>query len=213
MDAYVTAFAWPIAALLCFLAFLFFFKKEIAERISNVRKVGKDGIDLGLPVGQDSLNQKKYIEEEFTSTNSPNLASYVDPIIQQNLEEIHKLISKFQYKNDVEKLHHMEKFLARLWVDNNHLFTFLTIFGSQFRFLNLLSSRIDIDEEEAKQLFSEEKDRFPIAHAQRSFKVWIDYLLIRKLIIYSDQRYSITQLGTDFLKFRIEWRITEPSNV
>lgn len=207
----LSPFAWPLAFFLSACVFFSIFRKPIADRIANVRKVGRDGIDMNPPAEQDTLNPKKYDQEEFASKNVSALDVYIDPAIQSNFEKVQRITAQYRCETDKEKIVYSERFLARLLTDNNHLFTFLTIFGSQFRFLNQINGRIDVDSSEAENFFDMEKDKWPDAHSGRAFKDWIGFLVDKRLIAHSGGKYSITPLGQDFLKFRIESRITEPS--
>jgi hypothetical protein len=211
MPSDIASFAWPGTFGLITIVSLFMFRKQIAERISNIHKVGKDGVDMRPPVGQDTEFQKKYTEREFSPTKTDSSDFYIDPAVRDNFENIQRVTASMQYKSEREKIQYIERSLARLLTDNHHLFTFQTIFGSQYTFLNLLNTRHSISRYDAENFFSEEKERWPAAHEGRTFEEWVTYLLERRLITYSDTRYAITALGVDFLKCRIEWKILEPS--
>jgi len=211
VDLNLSSFAWPAAVAICVIAFFGIFRKAIADRISNISHIKRDGIEMRTPGGQKTIDSKKYIEDELQSPGLEEVSVYVEPAIQHNLEQIRRSFSKNQYKSADEKVQHLERFLARLLTDNYHLFTFITIFGSQFRFLNQLNPRTLVGYREAEQFFIEEKERWPDAHADRSFEEWIGYLIDKRLIARSERGFSITDVGVDLLKFRIQWKINEPS--
>lgn len=211
MDMNLSVVAWPATLVICVIAFFLIFRKPIADRISNISHIKRDGIEMRTPSGQNPIDSKKYIEGEIHSSSLEEMSVYIEPAIQYNLEQIRRFFSKNQYKSAEEKVRHFEKFSARILTDNNHLFTFLAIFGSQFRFLNQLNSRNSVSYREAEKFFSEEKERWPDAHADRSFEEWIGYLIDKRLIARSERAFSITDVGADLLKFRVEWKIAEPS--
>ena len=164
MPSDIASFAWPSAFGLVAIVFLGIFHKPIAERISNIHKVGKDGVDMRPPVGQDTDFQKKYTEKEFSPTKSDSNDFYIDPAIRDNFENIQRATASMKYTSEREKIQYIERYLARLLTDNHHLFTFQTIFGSQYTFLNLLNTRHSISRNDAENFFSEEKERWTAAH-------------------------------------------------
>ena len=138
MPTDIASLAWPLVIGLVVVGFFLIFRKPIAERISNIHKVGKDGVVMRTPLGQDTEFPKKYTEKEFSPTKIDSSDFYIDPAIRHNFENIQRATSSMQFRNDREKIHFFERYLARLLTDNHHLFVFHSIFRSQFVFLNSL---------------------------------------------------------------------------
>jgi hypothetical protein len=182
---------WPHAALIMFLITVYFFKNEIKNVISRIKKVSTDGFELEspLPQIQPSVNQgelKIVSDGEF-----PHSCGIVLDIVKKQIEG----------KSDQDAL----SFLLSddvgwrvLWYFEN-IYSF--IFGGQIKFLELLNQRgvTGVSLAEAKREWEVHKENNKPHMDEWEMQPYLNFLIVKELIVIDDEEIKITITGKEFL--------------
>jgi hypothetical protein len=188
--------AWPAAALLSMIFFCIFFKQSIIALINRIKRIGKNGIEAyesqpAQPIGKSKID---IIEEFYKSFDSSLLTEWEGSL------------DKFLKSKQFETPEHREKVLMRMLAKTAIDFTFERIFGSIFgsqiaclRFLNARISGASISEIEP--IYEEAAKKFPQIYHIRPIDEWIGFLKISGLVEKKDEKFVITIMGREFLKY------------
>ena len=191
-------FAWPISVVIIALFFMVQFKEPIGALLSKTKKIGKSGLETHDYAQIPADVESKQAIEEF-------MATFDNPLLKENEDNIDQdLAERGLTGADAQRA------LVRSLAGTQILLGFekvqTTIFASQIDLLTHLNgAAAGIDIAQAVEFFDDAAAEYPNLYENRSFEEWLTYLSSWGLVGIEDQRLTISQVGREFLK----WRLSE----
>lgn len=173
-------------------AFFGIFWKPIAERIRNIKGIGKGGIVFhGSQADSDPEASKRKIDELTRSLNSQLL---------NELEDVIKAEIKNWNLDDNKSLDILVKHYAALQIAYHFETTYRKIFGSQLNLLEFLNAQsLGQAPEVLKSFYMAAYAQNPDIYSGISFDSWLGFLKDAVLIVESGGLLHITIRGREFL--------------
>jgi hypothetical protein len=128
----VSALAWPLCVCIAALIAVLIFRKEISRFIERTRTITKEGVTTEAPGSQEVTSAPKASSAEKLLKGFDN----------QLLVEQENLITNFLKEENVhgaERERVLVRFLAAAYIVNRFENTYRSIWGSQFRALEMLN--------------------------------------------------------------------------
>ena len=199
------ALIWPAVALVALIVLgivaIFALRPGLLRLIDRTKHIGRDGAVFDRPQETEAPPAPAISFDELMKL--PVTATVLDreETIKRNLQAI-------PLKNDSEKIAILIKSSAVSQVEMEFINISNLIFGSQLALLVRLSgTKTPLSRSEGEAIFNQAQTAFPEIHGSRSLDEWLRYLIISNLITTADNRISLTQYGTDFLKYLIDARL------
>ncbi len=188
IEAIVTVAIWPAALILLVL----YLRQEISALLLRVSKVGTDGVKFHRASNQQDLS------ENVQATNLPS--STLEQLSDEVAAEVERrLKSDLESVSDENKIPILLRALTIERMNKTFAVAYSNIFGSQIRALESLNEK-EIPKTEAEKKFKELQKNDPV-FAEWDLERYANYLISWKFVKYSDDLYSITSTGRDFLLF------------
>lgn len=186
---FLSCFIWPISLFI----FIRIFKNELSSLISRIKSAKISGYKAEFYQDQNLIQEA--ITEVKKIDNVPDVPSFYES--QEDF--LSKLEKTLDNPNDVNKF--CSKNYPIIFLNYSFFKIYLNIFGSQIELLFYLNSIHQVPEKELKQFYIRGKESSPEIYKSITFESYILFLKNNNLIMYTNDLYSITPLGRDFIKF------------
>jgi hypothetical protein len=194
--------AWPLAIF----GSALLFKSDLRALFPRLRKAGPSGVEFD-PVAT----------QQRAASNAPAQAG--------QLRELPgfprtKAIEAMERKFHAELAHIAEagrtdllvRLLAQSRLEANFGYIYGTIFGSQLKSLRRMEPSGAISESEAKEIFDTARAQFAQLD-EYGFGGWMGFLLSQGLVIRKDSGFSLTDVGSDFLRYLSAMRLSDTARL
>jgi hypothetical protein len=198
----IKGIAWPLMILWVVLLF----RKEIAEFIPRIIRVGKEGVEASPARSQTVLEQDPSEAEDLAK------ARYAKAAIPQFMQDLEKEIwSNLAENPQEEKLLLAVRSLAYARTAVRCERVYSTIFGSQIRALReLVSPARPITVDDLKSYYEVSvKVGNPTFYKDFPFEAWLGFLVTQELVQIKDNTVSISDFGRWFLGYMNDARLPE----
>lgn len=190
--------AWPIAALIFGLVFIFVFKKPISSLCMRLQKISKDGIQAGSIEQSQEINKKSSADELMKAFDSAVLLEG-ETLIKKDLES--------RGLSDKEAIDVLSRHLAATQLALRFEGVYSAIWGSQIGVLKNLNSKApngDTAENIKSAYYDVAATFYPKIYGDYPFEAYLQFLISRTLIIKTDRGYGLTNFGRDFLIYLVQ---------
>lgn len=199
----IKGIAWPLMILWVVLLF----RKEIAEFIPRIVRVGKEGVEASPAARLQNVPEQDPNEAEELAK-----ARYAQSPTPQFIKELEKeLWSELEQTPQEERLHLAVRSLAyaRTAVRSERVYS--VIFGSQIRALReLINPARTITIDDLKSHYEDGvKAANPAFYKDFPFEAWFGFLVTHELIQIKDNAVSISDFGRWFLGYMLDARLPE----
>jgi hypothetical protein len=192
------AFAWPVTVILLGFGFMIIFRKPIAALVDRTKRVGKSGLETfespQLPAPSDKPNPLA----EFLGTYDNPLLRHSESLIEAELKQrgltdpapARKALLRSLAGSQI--LLHFEQIQGLIW-------------ASQLTALGYLNSRAGpVGVADLQSFYDDARERYPALYHSYNFEQWIGFLKSWMLVDKVDAGFSITMVGREFLKWRVD---------
>ena len=186
----LAAISWPVALFWIANAY----KDEIRKLIPRLRKAGTSGVEFAAGDGQENIGPAPQLTISTGQSENilrPPAVATVEGPIRDDL---------VNYAPD-KVIDHLVTALARERLDRVFMLAYSNIFSSQIQLLKAISNSGGEVSQKYTEDFFEELKRDDEAFAEWELPRYLNFLMYFKLIMVSDDGYSITDFGSDFLIF------------
>jgi|WetSurMetagenome_2_1015567.scaffolds.fasta_scaffold56119_2 hypothetical protein len=188
--------AWPAAFLIIGIFFIIFFRKDISMLLARTEKIGKDGLVASTSELQKSDEKQSTAEE---------LMRQFDSIVL--LEQEKAIKSDLDSRGTLEPAETIDVLIRHLATTQiTLLFEYINtlIWGSQIALLNYLNSKPQGEIIAALRPFYDFAAQFhPDVFENYLFEQYMNFIVSHKLIVQQTERYFITNLGKEFLRYLV----------
>lgn len=187
--------SWPHAVLIMFFFVFFCFKSEIKGVIPRIKKFGKDGFEVDVPPTQPSI---KVGEIKNPPTGQfPHTFSII-------IELVSKQIEGKDSSDAVQYLLSDNTDWRVLWYFEN---IYSYIFGGQILLLEVLNQRggVGVSMEEANREWQGHKERNKPHMDDWEMQPYLNFLIVKDLIVMSETDIKITLTGKEFLMWMTKY--------
>jgi hypothetical protein len=211
--------AWPLAVVVCIVAFFTIFRGPISDLIGRARRVGfgNKSIDLATEVQNPAAEQQKTLElppatpEMVPATHVMPPASELTASIES---EISNALTTSNFPANVEKAW-LIRTVAALRIMRGHEIVYRLIVGSQINMLLLANTASPFNMSQAREIYELAKTTYPAIYTNFAFETWVNYPVSNGLLrIDADGTgpsiLKITPLGQDFLHYLVNNSLTAP---
>ncbi|SIR97627.1 hypothetical protein [Pseudomonas putida] len=186
-----TGLEWPHAVLIMFCTGIWYFNAEIKGVIPRIKRIGTDGFE----VEPQSVPVQPSVKAE--DVRSPIIGDFPHTL-GVSLGIVRK---QFEGKSDsdaVEMLIHDDASWRVLWCFEN---IYSYIFGGQIKLLEMLNQRavVGVPLSEVKREWDAHKELNKPQLDQLDMDGYIEFLIVKELIVRSDADLKITITGKEFL--------------
>lgn len=187
IETIVAAAVWPAAIILLAI----YLRQEINSLLSRISKVGRGHVEFSSEKQADLTGSVQETHLNFT---------VLDPLRNTAAAEVERgFRADLEAYDPEQKIPVLLRALTFQRMDTSYALAYANIFGSQIRTLDSLNEK-RISRNEAEIQFKEFQKTDP-NFADWTLDLYINYLLSWKFVDYSDDQYSITTNGRDFLLF------------
>ena len=193
----LNATTWTHLVFLFAVFFLLVFRDQVSSLISRTRKIGKEGLSA------DPVPEKQQEKIETNSEAVQKLLNMVGDshVINQLEEGIYIDLENRNISNDTDKVKVLVKILAGTQILRAFEIVYGSIFGSQIYLLEKLNEvrAQGMDTNAVNQYFDQIKATYPAQLGQWSNGQYLKFLFDNSLIHHNDDKFYITESGTEFL--------------
>lgn len=201
------ALIWPGVVVICVIAAFLIFRPAWMVLIGKISKAGKDGI--AFEGSQERRNDSSPIQLSFPELMKMPISATVLERERNIKSQLHDL----NLQNDSEKIEALIRVTATTVIETEFTNIAHTIFGSQVDLLiQLAGTPQGSTLRRAEEIFKQAQELHPDIHNDRTFDIWLKYLLSNNLITIENDKIDITRVGGDFLKFLVDARLAYPRN-
>jgi hypothetical protein len=187
----VRAIAWPAAVFLVFRLYA----AEFKSLFPRLQRVGLGGAEL------DFGDQSKARGHEIGHPLEPvNIQELEDPVAKQFEEKVGVELDNLDL-NPVQKEARLVRALAVTQLERSFALAYSSIFASQIQMLNLLNGR-QLPKSEGSDLLKD-LQKNPVSFANWNIDQFMQYLIVWRFVEETDDTYSITITGRNFLKYLV----------
>ncbi|CDZ57175.1 Hypothetical protein NGAL_HAMBI2566_17280 [Neorhizobium galegae bv. orientalis] len=188
--------AWPLSLFLI----VWLFRSQLRARIPDLISVGPGGAVLQPPKQPTQPDLPTGLPAQNTDVwrSDLSLAKHPLPTVQEVIDQIKVQLPTVPEEERVSRL---VVGLAEAQIERNFEHVWGLIFGSQIKVLERLKVE-DLSYDEAKLSFEAEVLRVTPGLKGFDFHQWTQFLLGQELVTLKEDRFSLTQLGRDFLVFK-----------
>jgi hypothetical protein len=201
--------SWPLAAIICFVAFLLIFRGPISAAIGRFRRVKVPGGSIDLSGEQE---QKK-IETPIATAGvtAPATTALPPPsniyaAIEQQLKDA---LATAKLPADVEKAW-LIRFVATWQIARAHEIAYRLILGSQLDLLLQANTASPPNTDRAREMYEAAKTAYPDFYKDFSFEAWIRFPINAGLVREEASVLRTTPLGQDFMHYLVSNSLTNP---
>lgn len=189
---------WAGATVAILVVVSLIFKKPIARLIDRVNKIGPTGIDT-TPSGQHAA------KSELGPAAADEFARLFDnQLVIQREEWIRTELARIVGTNQTQKEKILLRILAAQSIVQQFETTYRTIFGSQISALQITNATPDgVHLHVFETLFNQAEARDKTLYANFSFESWLGYVESQLLVTRKDDKFYITLVGREFLKYLV----------
>jgi len=197
--------AWPGAALVFCIVFIFVFKQPITKLINRVRKVGREGISTDAlekgdqnpadASGAPTAGELRYLGGLLETFNN-TLLSHQEKVLRDELDK------RNVNPEDREKV--LLRHYAALQIVFSFEKTYVSIFGSQISALQYLNTQQAVARPLLKLYYDEAAKAEQKFYANYAFDQWLGFIQNASFITEADGKVSISLEGIEFLKYILE---------
>lgn len=200
----VEALAWPGAVVILGIVFMFIFKKPITAILQRTKSVGTGGIETFETHQLPGPEAKPNALQEF-------LGSYDNPLLR---EQETRILTDLKTRG-LGECEAANKALIRSLAGTQILLIFQDIQGhiyaSQVTALNYLNSRnAPAPPQDLQPIFDLAKRQYPELYVSYGFSEWLGFIIAWQLVEERNGHLTISQVGHEYLKWRIEARRSGP---
>lgn len=195
---FVEALKWPGVVLICFVALVLFFKQQVANFLSRVNSVGKDGLKA-IPVTQPEQQAKQEIEREKNKNVQELTQAFSSVAVRERESLIKAELQKRHLDFAGDSIDVLITHLAHTQMALQFEQAYKLIFGSQIYFLKQINMKGMLTEAELVAHFEHVKKLFPPTFDEWSSDGYVLYLINNGLLKKEGTTYVLTNLGFEFL--------------
>jgi hypothetical protein len=198
------AITWPAAVLALGIFFMIYFRHEISRLIDRIRSFSKTGFEtFDVPEAPKP--------DENRDPLARFLATLDNPLLRQQEENIDKDLKDRGLTEPVAA----RKALIRSLAGTHILLVFANvqsvIFASQVEALTYLNSKLEpVAAAELRSFYDRAAQLMPGIYINYTFEAWLGFLESWRLIERTADRVSLSPMGREYLKWRIDTRQTGP---
>lgn len=188
--------AWPLSLFLI----VWLFRAQLRARIPDLISVGPGGAVLQPPKQptQPDLPTGLPAQTADVWKSDLSLAKHPLPTVQEVIDQIKDQLPTVPEEERVSRL---VVGLAEAQIERNFEHVWGLIFGSQIKILERLKAE-NLSYDEVKLSFEAEVLSINPGLKGVDFHQWTQFLLGQELVTLKEDRFSLTQLGRDFLVFK-----------
>lgn len=193
--------SWPPIIGIISVFFLFLFRKQIADLIDRIVKVGRHGIETASSGQQDNST--------LTETDESPADEILRELDSQLLIEREDLIDQELESRGIDDPQERERVLKRYFAamltgfEFEHVYRL--IWGSQLTALQALNTQggdgMQLDK--LSGIFERAKDAWGGPLEDDTFERWLSFLSNRELVEVDNQRAVLTVKGREFLRYLV----------
>lgn len=195
-------FAWPLAALVFGVVFLFVFRPQLEKFLGSVKSVTRDGVTT-------RAEDQGQVEKQAVASPAPTgaqalLETFDSPVLRQREQAIcaDLLANKLDTSSETTKV--LVRYLAKTQIALGCQIAYRLIFGSQIAFLKRAnSSPAGVSAADAKEFYQRVAEIHSDVFQSEEPKPYFDFLLNQKLLVFKDGAFHITDFGREFLTWLI----------
>jgi hypothetical protein len=202
--------SWPLAAVICFVAFLVVLRAPLDKLVGRIKsfKVGNHSVDASGDVSE----QQKKVETITTASNAPVPTS--EPVTFPPPNEIYAPIEHemrdagvaANVRPDIEKAWLIRvAAIWRVWCGHERAYRLIT--GSQLELL-LRANSAPLKMDTARQMYEAAKANYSDLYKEFSFETWVTFPMNSGLLREEASGLRITLLGQDFLHYLVNNSLT-----
>lgn len=188
LESITMAAIWPTVLI----SLIWYFRHEISALIERIKHIGTGGVGFHSSAGQQNSPDNVAATQLSPST----LESLPDGVAA---EVERRLKSDLESVSDDNKIPILLRALTIERMNKTFAVAYSNIFGSQIRALESLNEK-NFSKGEAEKEFKELQKNDPV-FVEWDLERYADYLISWKFVECSDDIYSITIAGRDFLLF------------
>lgn len=186
---------WSFAVVLIVVIAMIIFRKPITEKILQVKKASKGGVDF------DTEQSKGKVPPSLAKTADDLIRDYDGPMVRE-IENDFK--TRLEGMPDSEKIKALSRlFAAGVW-SYLAINTYRLIFGSQISALDFLNTQDKIPRESLRPFYAAAAAQHPDFYQNYSYDQWIGFLESHVLVRHEADLIYITVRGRDFLQFLVK---------
>ena len=176
------------------------FRKQIADFIGRVVKVGKEGVEATATTQIDTATVPS------TETQLEHVLAELDPLIAEKMEELRRTLDGTDFQTPEARETILLTALAHSNVAAFFEAIFSQIFGSQIKLLEYLNTVEKSTVDTIKFYYSNAAQSWPAFYANYTIDQWLAFLQNFGLINRADDEVAITGWGQALLKYIIHRR-------
>ncbi|MNE34415.1 hypothetical protein D3C80_1281380 [compost metagenome] len=174
------------------------FRKQLRERIRDILKLGKDGVEFQAPNQSASPDIPRGIPSRSWLTVDTDNARHSLPSAQRLIDRIREQLETIAEERRVNTL---AVALAEAQIERQFELIWGAIFGTQIVALRRLKEGGKVSFEDAKRSYETEARPLYPGLAEWDFDEWLKFLLLQELVTLVEGSLTLTELGSDFLTF------------
>jgi hypothetical protein len=216
------AFAWPLALVVCVIAFLLLFRSPVTDLIRRARRVGygDKAIDLTTESSASVAERQKNLEATPSEKNSAATVPASDTlpppidVYASMEEEIQKSLAADEKSSTSSKIAWLIRGVVHWRFARNHEIIYRLILGSQIELLLQANTTSPPNMDQAQAtMYESAKAAYPDIYAKFPFEAWLNYpinvgLLTKEPAEAGSEILKITPLGKHFLHYLVENSLT-----
>jgi hypothetical protein len=188
---------WPAVAA----AFIWLFREQLRLLVPRLKSLGPTGASF-----VEAPNNQAEVERSITEPGSKTSLPPPTPAVRMVEDRLRANVPALGADSVTDNLYRLT---AAAQLNAHYCRVYIAIFGSQITILKQTNELGPMEPGVARQIFSNAMKDFSAFYGAYTFEEWVSFLTNTELLTVESGRYVITDVGSGFLIFLPESKLTE----